>query len=76
MTNWVKLKVGTPITGFDALTTGYFQNLQVVGLGHDWAVLRDEEGVIAPCVLEPKDTFSIGRHEFNEETGYNIVEAQ
>ena len=68
MSDWDKVKVGTPITGFDAHNILQTDNLVVVALGHSWAVLQDREsGKMCPCILEPLDNFMIGEHLYDED---------
>lgn len=55
---WKHVKLGTPITGWG---NHYYDNYVVVGLGHDWAVVKGEDGRVHEIVLEPTDTFKVGR---------------
>ncbi len=68
MRDWHKLRVGTNITGVDTFTTAYCDNLRVVGIGADWAVLSVRDtGEIVACVLEPKDAYTIGEHIYTDD---------
>jgi hypothetical protein len=77
LTRWNKLSIGTPITGFCAHGIGHIDNMQIVAIGYDWAVLRViDSGRMVPCILEPDDTFLIGEHEWDEKIGcYTFKEA-
>ena len=62
-----KLKIGTPITG---LRKCCFDNYRIIAIGYNWAVLSTtSEDNVYPYVLEPTDTYRIGVHEYNEDTG-------
>lgn len=66
MAKWEKVKLGTNITGFEGDGDTYYVNFEVVGLGVDWAVLRNKsDGVICWMVLEPTDRYEIGYHGFD-----------
>lgn len=66
MNKFYKLKIGTPITGWDI---HFYDNYVVVCLGYNWAVLTDESGRnIASTVLQPTDDFLIGEHKYCMET--------
>lgn len=70
LARWNKLQIGTPITGFSGYNTNCIDNLQVISVGYDWAVLRNlENGNVCRCILEPDDDFLIGEHLWNEVDG-------
>lgn len=74
LARWNSLKVGSPITGFVAYKTSCVDNLQIIAVGYDWAVLRNiETGMVIPSILEPDDTFNIGHQQWTVE-GHKLIE--
>ena len=70
MSFWHKVKVGSLVTCFSTNTSAYHDNLIVVYLAHDHAVLRHRDGSkVVASLLEPSDYFELGEHEYNEHTG-------
>lgn len=68
MSDWDKLKIGTKVTGFSAFDTEHHDNLIVVAVGSNWAVLcHGVGGQICSAVLEPDDGFLIGEHLYDED---------
>lgn len=61
MSKFKDLRVGMVVCDID---WDGFENFRVEAIGHDWAVLRNvDTGEVARDVLEPDDTFAIGRWE-------------